>query len=73
MTLAPGAATVAVMVTLWLGIYGHKWFAAEKDEDAAKARAAAATKAAWKARRVLLGVVFVVYAAFHVWTHGRGR
>lgn len=67
------AATVTAVVALALGFYTAKWFAAENDQDAARARAAAATRAAWKARKVILVVGFVAFAAIDLWIRGNGR
>jgi hypothetical protein len=67
------AATVTAVVALALGFYVAKWFQAENDEDTARARAAAATRAAWKARKVILAVGFVAFAAIHAWIAGKGR
>jgi hypothetical protein len=67
------AATVTAVVALALGWYAARWRVAENDRTFAKARVAAATRVAWRARRVILVVGFVAFAAVHAWLMGKGR
>src|SRR5258708_33642924 len=45
------AATIAIVVALAAGIYGTRWWMAEKDEIGQRATMADAVKAMWRARR----------------------
>jgi hypothetical protein len=67
------AATVVAVLALALGWYGHRWLTAESDADVAKARAAAAVRALWRSRRVMVAVGLVVIAAVDMWFRGKGR
>jgi hypothetical protein len=67
------AAVVATVVALALGYYAARWRIAENDRAFAKARVAAATRVAWRARRVILAVGFIAFAAVHAWLAGKGR
>lgn len=67
------AATVTAVVALALGFYVARWRTAENDRNFAKARVTNATRAAWKARRVIAVVGFVAFAAVHAWLAGKGR
>lgn len=67
--------TAAVLITaaLALGIYGARWWLAEHDEIAARARLANAVKVMWAARRALGLAVVAGVVVVGMWMHGKGR
>ncbi len=67
------AATIAIVVALAAGIYGTRWWMAEKDEIGQRATLADAVKAMWSARRVMAGVVIVAAVVLDLWFRGKGR
>lgn len=67
------AAVVAIVAALAIGFYAARWFQAEDDQDAAKARAANATRAAWRARGVMLAVALAGLGFIDMWFRGKGR
>jgi hypothetical protein len=71
--MTTGAATVAVLLALALGVYWARWRQAESDSAGAKARAAAAGKVAWRGRRMILVVGFLLAMAVDVWVRGKGH
>jgi hypothetical protein len=71
--LTPADAALAVVAALALGICGARWFAAEREQDAAAARGRAAGRAVWRGRRMMLGVVLVAAVLFDLWTRGKGH
>jgi hypothetical protein len=71
--LTAGSATIAVVVSLAVGWYGHRWRYAEQDKQGAQARLRGATTAAWRARRLILVAGFIAFAAADVWIRHHSR
>jgi hypothetical protein len=67
------AATLTAVIALAVGWYAARWRIAENDRAFAKTRLAGATRVAWRARRVILAVGFIAFAAVHAWLAGKGR
>jgi hypothetical protein len=72
-SMSTGAAAIAVAAALALGIYGGRWWLAEKDEISARNRLANAVKVMWGGRRALLVVVVVCWVFVDLWFRGKGR
>jgi hypothetical protein len=68
--LTPGVATLAVFAAILIGTYGHRWFAAERDQDAARARVKGANRAVRRARVIAVIVLAFAYLLFRAWTTG---
>jgi hypothetical protein len=65
------AATVAVVVALMLGYYFARWRRWEGSAKSARVLADAASKAAWKARGVMLLVAVALYVVLRIWLTGK--
>ena len=61
------AAAVAVIVALMLGYYWARWRRAEASARGNRALADAASRAAWRARGMIVLVGFAVYVVIHLW------
>ncbi|HEX9354512.1 MAG TPA: hypothetical protein VF933_11940 [Streptosporangiaceae bacterium] len=65
------AAAVAVIVALLLGYYWARWRRAEASAKGSRLLAEAASRAAWRARGMIVLVGVAVYVALHTWLGGR--
>jgi hypothetical protein len=64
---------VAVVVSSAVGFYYARWFRAERSLSGAKRDQAAAGRAAWAARRVMIFVAAVLVFVVRAWLQGKGR
>ena len=62
---------MAVIVALLLGYYWARWRRAEASAKGNRLLAEAASRAAWRARGMILLVGVAVYVALHAWLRGR--
>ena len=67
------AAVVAVVVALAVGFYWARFLRAERSLRGAKRDQAAASRAAWAARRAMILVAAVLALAVRAWLQGKGR
>jgi hypothetical protein len=67
------AAVVAVVVALAVGFYWARMLRAERSLRGAKRDHAAAGRAAWAARRVMILVAAVLVLVVRAWLQGKGR
>ena len=61
---------MAVVVALLLGYYWARWRRAEASAKGNRALAEAASRAAWRARGMILLVGVAVYVVVHKWLGG---
>ncbi len=61
---------MAVIVALLLGYYWARWRRAEASARGNRALAEAASRAAWRARGMILLVGVAVYVVLHKWLGG---
>ena len=67
------AAVVAVVVALAVGFYWARFLRAERSLRGAKRDQAAASRAAWAARRAMILVAAVLALVVRAWLQGKGR
>jgi len=72
-TVSVDVAVVATVVALAGGWYGARWWQAERDEDAVRARLAGTLRILRGARRAAIVTALVVVAAVDMWFRGKGR
>jgi hypothetical protein len=72
-TVSVDVAVVATVVALASGWYGARWWQAERDEDAVRARLDGTLRILRRARRAAIVMLLIVVAAVDMWFRGKGR